>query len=636
VLIRSIIAGMTTPEHASEPGSRVPLDPVELLSTRFREALARAFGGAGTDADPMITVSRRAELGDYQSNAAMPLAKRLGRAPRDLAAELVEALDLGELAEPVTPDSIAGPGFINVRLRAEGIASLLERLDAPALGVEPEREPGITVVDLCGINLAKQMHVGHLRSMIVGDAIARTLERLGERVIRQNHVGDWGLPIAMVTRRVRVEAEAGRLDLDAISLDDLDRLYRDAQRCCAPDRRGLEAARRWGMGPKALGELEEQVAGAEAELSGAKQTLIRLQNRDPETLAIWRRIADVTMRECLSVCARLGVRVTREHSAGESSYAEELAGLVEDLESRGVAEESRGALLVRVEGLEQPCLVRKGDGGYLYATTDLAGIRRRVRNLEADRVIYCVDARQSLHFQQVFGAAIRASYATKPGADGPSSLEHAAFGTVLGEDHKPFRTRSGENVKLSDLLDEADERAERIVAEKNPDLEPEERARIARTVAVAAIKYADLSNDRIRDYVFSFDRMLAFEGNTGPYLLYAVVRIRSIFRRGAERGIEPDPGAALVIAEPAERALALTLLRYPATVRAVASALEPHRLCAYLYDLAEAFSQFFQHCPVLAAEGEHVRASRLRLCDLTRRVLEDGLATLGIPTLDRM
>jgi len=612
------------------------LDPVDILASRFREALDRAFGSIGADADPMISASRRAEFGDFQSNAAMPLAKALGRPPREVASRIVETLDLGDLAEPVTERSIAGPGFINITLRAAGLSSLLERLDQPALGIAPPSSPETVVVDLCGINLAKQMHVGHLRSMIIGDAIARTLERLGNRVIRQNHVGDWGLPIAMVTRRLADEALAGRIDLDAVGLDDLDWLYREAQREAAPDRRGLDAARRWRMGPKAIAELEEQVAGAEEALERAKSTLIRLQSHDPETVSIWRRIAEVTLRECLSVCARLGVAVTEEHSAGESSYADELAPLVEDLESRGVAQRSEGALVVRVEGLEQPCLVRKGDGGYLYATTDLAGIRRRVQRLGADRVIYCVDARQSLHFELVFGAARAARYATKPGTEQPASLEHAAFGTVLGEDHKPFKTRSGENVKLADLLDEADERASAIVASKNPDLDPVERDAIARAVAVAAIKYADLSTDRVRDYVFSFDRMLAFEGDTGPYLLYAVARIRSIFRRAAERGIGHDPEASIVLDEPAERSLALTLLRWPASVRAVGRTLEPHRLCAHLHDLAEAYSAFNQTCRVLDADRPEVRASRLRLCDLTRRVLEDGLTTLGIEPLDRM
>lgn len=614
------------------------LDPVRLLDDVLSRAIAAALPEA-TGAEAMISRSRKPELGDFQSNAAMPLAKQHGRNPRDLAAAIVAnlagdpaALDL---LEPVAEKDIAGPGFINMRLRTVALAALLARLDTPALGIAPAGSLGTAVIDLVGVNLAKQMHVGHLRSMIVGDAIARALERIGYTVVRQNHVGDWGLPIAMVTHKVAEEAGAGRIDLDALELDALDRLYRDAQRDCAADTRGLEAARRWNMGPKAIAELEEQVAGAEEAMAGAKATLLKLQSQDPAIVAMWRKIADATLDECLAVCARLNVAVTREHSAGESSYADELAPLVEDLRARGVAEDSEGALVVRVEGLGQPCLIRKSDGGFLYATTDIAAIRRRVQTLDASRVIYCVDARQSLHFRQVFGAAARAGYATRPGKP-ESSMEHAAFGMVLGEDHRPFKTRSGENVKLTGLLDEADQRAEAIVAAKNADLAPDERRTIARAVAIAAIKYADLSNDRLKDYVFSFDRMLAFEGDTGPYLLYALVRLRSIRRKAQDRGIALDAAAPFKPEHAAERTLALALLRYPGVLAQVGEHLEPHRLCGYLYELATAFSGFFDACPVLAAEDEAIRASRLRMCSLTERVLADGLETLGIRTLDRM
>ena len=614
------------------------LDPVRLLDDVLSRAIAAVLPEAA-GADALISRSRKPELGDFQSNAAMPLAKQHGRNPRELAAAIVAnlagdpaALDL---LEPVGEQDIAGPGFINMRLRTGALSALLARLDSPALGVPRDAQHGTAVIDLVGVNLAKQMHVGHLRSMIVGDAIARALERIGYRVVRQNHVGDWGLPIAMVTHKVAEEASLGRLDLDALELESLDRLYRDAQRDCAADTRGLETARRWNMGPKAIAELEEQVEGAEQAMADAKATLLKLQSQDPAVVAIWRRIADATLDECLAVCARLNVAVTREHSAGESSYADELGPLVEDLQARGVLEDSEGALVVRVEGLGQPCLVRKSDGGFLYATTDIAAIRRRVQQFDASRVIYCVDARQSLHFRQVFGAASRAGYATRPGKP-QSSLEHAAFGMVLGEDHRPFKTRSGENVKLTDLLDEADQRAEASVATKNADLAPDERRGIARAVAIAAIKYADLSNDRLKDYVFSFDRMLAFEGDTGPYLLYALVRLRSIQRKAVDRGFTLDASAGLKPEHPAERTLALALLRYPGVLRQVGEHLEPHRLCGYLYELATAFSSFFDACPVLAAEDEATRASRLRLCSLTERVLADGLETLGIRTLDRM
>lgn len=620
----------------SEP---IQFDPVTMLAERFEQAIQSAYPEVGDQARAMISPSRRAELGDFQSNAAMPLGKRLGIAPREVAAKIIEHLDLGDLAEPVTEAAIAGPGFINVRLQQSALSSLLDRLDREDLGLvrSQSQPPETVVVDLVGVNLAKQMHVGHLRSMIIGDAIARTIQRLGSKVIRQNHVGDWGLPIAMVTSRVTREIEQGRLTLDGLTLEDLDRLYRLAQRECSPDRRGLAVVERFGLGPKAHAELEAQVSGAEAALASAKETLLRLQSQDPQTVRVWERIAQVTMDECLAVCDRLGVAISPDDSAGESSYANELGALVDDLVDRKIAEESDGALVVRVAGLDQPCLVRKSDGGYLYATTDLAGIRRRVQTLGADRAIYCVDARQSLHFKQVFAAAILAGYATQPGHCEPARLEHAAFGMVLGEDHRPFKTRSGENVRLSALVDEAIDRADRVVAQKNESLSAAHRRPIAQAVAIAAIKYADLSNDRVKDYVFSFDRMLAFEGNTGPYLLYAVVRIRSIFRKAHERGVADAWRAAQMVAvEPAERTLALRLLAYPATLRTVGESLEPHRLCLYLYELATAFSSFFDACPVLGAPEEGVRDSRLRLCDLTARVLVDGLECLGIGTLERM
>lgn len=627
----------TTPSSAS--GS---FDPVELLGERVRAAIAAAAPEAGENADPMISPSKRADLGDFQSNAAMPLAKRVGMNPRELAAKIVAALDVGDLCEPVGEGDIAGPGFINFRLRRETLSDLLERLDSPALGLPAPASPKTVVVDLCGVNLAKQMHVGHLRSTVIGDSLARVFERLGEKVIRQNHVGDWGLPIAMVTQKIRVEAAAGRLSLDTLTLDDLDRLYKTAQKECTGQGRALEIAARYEMGPKVEAELRAEHEEAMEHLSAAKRTLVELQRHEPEAYGIWQGIYAVTMGACLDACRRLRTRITADDSAGESSYGPELREVVEDLERRGIAEESDGALVVRLDspgdgGIAEPCIIRKSDGGYLYATTDIAAIRRRVQKLGADEVIYTVDARQTLHFRQVFAVSRKAGYATKPGAEGPSLLEHAAFGMVLGEDGRPFKTRSGENVKLSDLLDEAAERAQRTVAEKNPDLGAEERREIGEAVGIAALKYADLSSERIKDYVFSFDRMLAFEGNTGPYLLYALVRIRSIFRRAQERGVALDhAGAPIAVAEPAEKALALELLRYPSAVRGVAVALEPYRLCGYLYALAGAFSSFFDACPVLAAEEPGTRRSRLRLCELTARVLEDGLGALGLPTVERM
>ena len=595
--------------------------------------------GLPEDADPLITPARQPKLGDFQSNAAMPLAKAMGKPPREIAARIVERLDLTGVAEPLTPESVAGPGFINVRLSSAALGGLLEAIDTPALGVEPPRRVETVVVDLCGVNLAKQMHVGHLRSTVIGDALARVFARLGHAVVRQNHLGDWGLPIAMVVSAVRRGVERGAIDLDALTLDELDRLYRGAQRACDADHKGLEAARRFGLGPKALAELETQVGGAEEALAEAKRTLVALQSGDAETVRLWERIASITLDECLAICARLRADVRPEHTAGESSYRDELAEVVRDLESRGVAVESDGALVVPLEdaGIEQPLLVRKRDGGFLYATTDVAGVRRRVQQLGADRAVYAVDARQSLHFRQVFAAARKAGY-TRTGRGGDAALVHAAFGTILGEDNRPLKTRSGENVRLSALLDEAVARAGDAVRERSAELPEDERRVIAEAVGVAAIKYADLSGDRVKDYVFSFDRMLAFEGDTGPYLLYALVRIRSIFRKASERGVvaEEASRAPFRVEAPEEKALALALLRYPAALAGVAEACEPHRLCAYLYELASAYSVFFGACPVLQAPDDATRLARLRLCALTARVLEDGLNTLGLPTLERM
>ena len=635
-------------------------DPVAILAERFRAAIAAAFPDLGPDVDPLISASRNPQFGDFQSNAAMGLGKQFGKPPREIAKAIVGRLEVADIAEGVSEASIAGPGFINIRLRGDALAALLGKMEAGELGLGKGEgggvlgeTPGTVVVDLCGVNLAKQMHVGHLRSIIIGDAIARTMDRLGYHVIRQNHVGDWGLPIAMVTRKLREEAAAGRVDLDRLTLDVLEKLYRRAQAECDADERGLAAARRWGH-PKAIAELEEQVGGANEELAGAKATLVKLQTGDAETVAVWKRIADVTMTECLATCARLHADIDAADSAGESSYAAELQPLVEDLALRGVAEESDGALVVRVEGIEEPCLIRKserGGGGYLYATTDLAAIRRRVRSMGAERVIYCVDARQGLHFRQVFGAAAKAGYDRIPAVLGDltikpadydrpqAKLEHAAFGTVLGEDGRPFKTRSGENVKLSDLIDEAIDRAGKAIAE-NPDFSADERARIAEVIGIAAVKYADLSSDRARDYVFSFERMLAFEGNTGPYLLYALVRIRSIFRKAeamlGTEAVRTTAAAPFALGSAEEKALALAILRYPGAVRSVAQTLEPHRLCQYLYDLAGAYSVFFTNCPVLKAPDDATRASRLHLCAMTERVLADGLTLLGIQLLDRM
>lgn len=620
-------------------------DPVAILSARFIAAIRAAFPDLSGEIDPLVTVTKNAALGDFQSNAAMGLSKRIGKPPREIAQAIVAKLDLADLADPMTDKSIAGPGFINITLKSSALAASLAALDVTNLGIEQLANQTI-VVDVCGVNLAKQAHIGHLRSIVIGDALARTFERQGIRVIRQNHVGDWGLPIAMVTGKLMKEQAAGRLNPAALTLDRLEKLYKRAQQECERDLSGLEAVKKFGLGPKALAELEEQVSGATEAFTEARQTLVRLQSQDPATIAVWKAIYDCTMSDVLAVCKRLHANVTNEATAGESSYADELGPLVEDLVKRHIAEESDGALVVFVPGtrsgedgqpIREACLVRKSDGGYLYATTDLAAIRRRVQKLGAQRVVYAVDARQAQHFDQVFKAATSAGYATSSGG-ALARLDHAAFGTVLGKDGKPFKTRSGESVKLNDVIEEAVQKALVEVASRNPEMPASQQRDIAEVLGVAALKYADLSNDRMKDYVFDFDRMVAFEGNTGPYLLNALVRIKSIFRKAAEKGINSDwKSVPFAPNAPQEKTLALALLRYPGVIDQVAESLEPHRLCGYLYDVASAFATFYEACPVLKDDvPAATRDARLRLCDLTGRILSDALVTLGIPPLERM
>lgn len=612
------------------------MDIVARIESDFRSAIATTLGESFAGADPAIRPAQNPEFGDYQANAALALAKPTGFKPRDLAARLCEAVTplLGELVEPL---EVAGPGFINIRLRQATLERLLDAIDEPGLGVVPENRPHSIVIDLCGVNVAKQMHVGHLRATIIGDSLARVYERLGRTVHRENHLGDWGLPIAMVLHRLREQG----VDLDRLTLSDLNRAYRDAQLEARSDERGLEAAKDTGAGPHRLIELEAQNAGAAEAEEGARNTLIRLQSSDEEILRDWHKLIDVTMREVFVAADILNVRLRPEHSRGESFYRDRLAGVVDAFVRAGLGVEDEGAIVVRFPDRERPLLIRKRDGGFLYATTDLAAVRYRVQELDGERVVYVVDARQRDHFRDVFDAAHLIGWDRLP--DGTvAELVHIGFGAVLGADRRPLKTRSGENFTLMALLDEAVGRGVEEVRKRAADpespthgLSDGEIQRIGRAVGIAAVKYADLSTDLVRDYVFDLDRMIAFEGDTGPYLQYAHARICSIFARA---GIEAGTSAntPFILAEPAERELALTLLRYPQTVSDVARTLEPHRLCNYLRALAGAFSAFYQACPVLKAEDPALRASRLRLSDLTRRALQDGLDLLGIEAPERM
>ncbi|MSR41509.1 MAG: arginine--tRNA ligase [Phycisphaerales bacterium] len=611
--------------------SRPPTDPASTLDVRFRAAIHAV---SSLDADPQIRPSTNPAFGDYQANAAMSLAKVTKGNPRELANALAACVDLTGIAEPAV---IAGPGFLNIRLESAFIVAMLSAMDNATLGIEPTKETHAAVVDLCGVNVAKQMHVGHLRATIIGDTIARVFERLGRKVWRENHLGDWGLPIAMTLAALR----RSHVDLDQLSLTHLNDAYRRAQLEGRHDDAGLAAARATDAGPHRLFELLAQEESAGEAIKDAKSTLLRLQGGDTEVVAAWQKIIDCTMREVYDSTSTLNAKVTAEHNRGESFFRDRLAPVVDAFLQAGFAKEDKGAIIVPFADRERPLLIRKSDGGFLYATTDLAALRFRTHDLDGSRVIYVVDARQRDHFKDVFDAAALIGWdRTKDG--NKSEITHLGFGTVLGKDKRPLKTRSGENFTLKDLLDEAMERGVAEVTRRAEDphapthgMPTADLTRIGRAVGIAAIKYADLSNDLTKDYVFDLDRMVAFEGDTGPYLQYAHARIANILAKSKDSASEiaATPHA---VAEPAERALALHLLRYPQMVQDVARTLETNRIGAYLRTLAECFNAFYQSCPVLKSEDTTLRRARLRLCALARHVLQDGLSLYGIDAPERM
>jgi len=551
----------------------------------------------------MVGPSSRPEFGDYQVNGVMAVAKQLKTSPRKLAEKVLAAAELSDLAERA---EVAGPGFINISLADRWLERrLAETAGDDRLGVERPAKPQTVVVDYSSPNLAKEMHAGHLRSTIIGDAICRTLEFLGHLVIRQNHVGDWGTQFGMLLAYLdRLEREDS--DKAAETLGDLEEFYRQAKQLFDADAEFADAARRY---------------------------VVRLQSGDEGCRRSWQRFLEESLRHCQEIYDRLGVSLKPGDVRGESAYNDDLPKVLEDLEAAGLLTDSRGAKCVFLEefrgngGEPLPVIVQKSDGGYLYATTDLAAMRYRVRQLHADRILYVTDARQHLHFAQVFAVARKAGFVPES-----VSLEHVAFGMMLGTDNKPFKTREGGTVKLADLLDEAERRAFELVSEKNPDLSERQRREIARVVGIGAVKYADLSQNRTSDYVFSFEKMLSLEGNTAPYMQYAYARIRSIFRKGRA---EPACGGTIRLSEPAERTLGVKLLQFPETVEAVAADCLPSVLCAYLYSLAGAFMSFYESCPVLQSP-EPLRTSRLALCELTARTIRKGLELLGIETLQQM
>jgi arginyl-tRNA synthetase len=601
----------------------------------IKESLQRGFGSVlelqWSDIDPVVRKSQNSKHGDFQANGAMGLGKQNGINPRELAQKVVDETDFGNIVESA---EVAGPGFINIRLTNESIVSMLHIMDTCDLGIKPDIDTHPVVIDLCGVNVAKQLHVGHLRSTIIGDTLARLYERFGRKVYRENHLGDWGLPIAMVLERLLAE----NINLDTLSLDDLNIAYKNAQLCAKDDIRGISAANNLLAGPHRFAELEEQNGGALDAQASAKNVLNSLQKGDIELLNKWQKLIDCTMRSVFKSLQLLNVKIGPENNRGESFYRDKLGGIVQEFFDGGFAEEDDGAVVVRFEKRKRPMLIRKSDGGFLYATTDLAAIKFRTQELGANRVIYVVDARQRDHFKDLFDAASLIGWNKTP--DGiPVEFVHIPFGSVLGEDKKPLKTRSGSNVTLDSLLQEAVDKgtSEVVLRSKDPkspthNMSKEELETIGRQIGIGAIKYADLSNDLVRDYVFDMERMVAFDGNTGPYIQYACARITSLINRGGVLGVDSN----IILHEPVERELALQLLQYNNVLQDTVKHLEPHRLCTWLFELTEIFNSFYQSCPVLSVEDESVRSSRLKLSELTRRVVVDGLDILGIESPNQM
>ena len=560
------------------------------LRNLLQARLAAGFAAAGVaDMPVLLGPATRPEFGDYQANGAMAAAKRLRVPPRELAERIIGGTDLAGVAEC----AVTGLGFISLTVAAPALASALdEPLLEPTLGGER------VVIDYSHPNLAKEMQVHHLRSTIIGDAVARVFDALGADVVRQNHVGDWGTGFG------RLVAHLDDLGEDSEQLADLERFYQEAS---------------------------ARFAGDAAFAERARAAVVRLQQGDAPTLERWQRYIDASMAHCQAVYDALGVGLKPADVRGESAYNDDLPGVVEDLEAKGLATDSDGAVCVFLDefkgkdGNPLPVIIRKSDGGYLYHSTDLAALRYRAEVLDAKRVLYIVDARQTLHFRQLFALAEAAGYGTGV------SFEHHLFGAMLGRDGRPFKTREGSGTRLLTLLEEAETRARALVAAKNPALSAVEMDAVARAVGIGAVKYADLSKNRTSDYVFNWQAMLSFEGNTAPYLQYAYARIQSIFAKG-----EVDVtalGGTPTIAAPEEHRLALLLARFQETVEQVAATAMPHHLCTYLYDLATAFMRFYESCPVLAGEA---RQSRLLLCRHTADRLAVGLDLLGIETVARM
>lgn len=593
------------------------------LKERFRSALVGLVDDP-TELLELIRPSQDPKFGDYQANFAMSLGKRLRRPPREVAAEVVGRLDVADLCQP---PEIAGPGFINLRVKDDWLINRLAAATTdPRLGIAPIEQPRTFVVDYSAPNVAKPMHVGHIRSTVIGDALCRILRFIGHKAISDNHIGDWGTQFGMILygyRNFRNE-EAYRQN----AVEELARLYKLVRR--------LMDFQDTDKTPTADDRLALAQLSAEHPNIGAAvlAETAKLHSGDAECRRLWQEFLPFCEDEISRMYKRLDV--TFDHTLGESFYQDRLAPLVEELLERKLAEPSDGAVCIFLEGQKVPMLIRKKDGAFLYGTTDLATIRYRMEAWQPDAILYVVDHRQSLHFQQLFAAARLLGYNN-------IELQHISFGTVLGDDGRPFKTRSGDTVGLEGLLDEAVRRAAEIVAANDdakpdgPELSPEQRQQIAEGVGIAALKYADLSQNRTSDYVFSYDKMLAMTGNTATYMQYAYARVRSIFSRG---NVDVDSlrssGAPITLAAPAERALAMQLLRFSEALETTVSDYRPNQLTAYLFELANHYSTFFEQCHVLRAETDELRQSRLLLCDLTARTIQKGLELLGIKVVEKM
>lgn len=572
-----------------------------FLSEKVSQAMIAA--GVPADCEPQVRQSAKVQFGDYQVNGMMAVAKKLGVPPRQLAEQVLTHLALSGIASTV---EIAGPGFINIFLDPAFLAEQVQQaLASDRLGVSQPARQAI-VVDYSAPNIAKEMHVGHLRSTIIGDAVVRTLEFLGHHVIRANHVGDWGTQFGMLIAWLEKQQQENASEM---ALADLEGFYRDAKKHYDEDEAFAERARNY---------------------------VVKLQSGDIYFREMWRKLVDITMTQNQITYDRLNVTLTRDDVMGESLYNPMLPGIVADLKNKGLAVESEGATVVFLdefknkEGDPMGVIIQKKDGGYLYTTTDIACAKYRYETLHADRMLYYIDSRQHQHLMQAWTIVRKAGYV-------PDSvpLEHHMFGMMLGKDGKPFKTRAGGTVKLADLLDEALERARRLIAEKNPDISADELEKLANAVGIGALKYADLSKNRTTDYIFDWDNMLAFEGNTAPYMQYAYTRVLSVFRK-AEIDEQALANAPVIISEDHEAQLATRLLQFEETLTVVAREGTPHVMCSYLYDVAGLFSGFYEHCPILSAENDMIRNSRLKLAQLTAKTLKLGLYTLGIETVERM